>query len=500
MTQWKFLCSTAFAALLAGNAALADVTPEQVWDNWKALTTSYGQTLTSTSEAREGDALVVKGLNVTSKNADAEATVTIDELKFTDKGDGSVDVTISEASNMAMKTPGAEGVAPATTNMSILTPGMVVNASGTAEEMRYQFTGPTLTVKLDGVDAPDAPKDLKAEATITNMAGDYLVAGSTEKTVASTFKADGAVLIMSGTNPEDGSKFDAKVNFAGLSGQSNSKMTGDMADMAAALKAGAAISGQFAYQSASIDATITDASGETKANGINAGGDLTFTMDATKLAYGGTAKDASMTISGGQIPFPQVNLAYKQGAFNLVMPVSKSDAPEDFAFLMKLVDLTISDEVWGMVDPGKQLPRDPISIVLDASGKAKLTVDLMDETAMAGMQGAPGELHALDINALQVKAVGAEITGTGALSFDNADMTTFSGVPAPTGKVDLKATGVNGLLDKLTAMGLVPEDQIMSARMMLGMFAKVVEGEPDTMTSGLEFKDKHFFVNGMQLQ
>ena len=50
------------------------------------------------------------------------------------------------------------------------------------------------------------------------------------------------------------------------------------------------------------------------------------------------------------------------------------------------------------------------------------------------------------------------------------------------------------------AMGLVPADQMMGARMMLGMFAKVVEGEPDTMTSSLEFKDKHFFANGMQLQ
>lgn len=500
MTQWKFLCSTAFTALLAGNAALAEVTPEQVWENWKGLSSSYGQTVAAASEAREGDVLVVKGLSVTSKNADAEATVTIDELKFTDKGDGSVDVTMSETSKMAMKTVTAAGAAPVATSLSILTTGMLVNASGTAEEMRYQFSGPTLTVKLDGVDAPDAPKDLKVEATITNMAGDYLVAGSTEKTVASTVKADGAALVMGGTDPEAGSKFDAKVNFAGLSGQSNSKVTGDMADLAAALKAGAAISGQFAYQSASVDATITDASGETKVNGINGGGDLNIVMDATKLAYGGTARDASLTVSGGQIPFPQVNLAYKEGAFNLVTPVSKSDAPEDFAFLMKLVDLTISNEVWDMVDPGKQLPRDPISVVLDASGKAKLSVDLMDETAMAGLTAAPGELHALDINALQVKAAGAEITGTGALSFDNSDMTTYSGMPAPTGKVDLKATGVNGLMDKLTAMGLVPEDQIMSARMMLGMFAKVVDGEPDTMTSGLEFKDKHFFVNGMQLQ
>ena len=207
-----------------------------------------------------------------------------------------------------------------------------------------------------------------------------------------------------------------------------------------------------------------------------------------------------MTASGPQIPFPQLNLAYKEGAFNLVMPVSKSDTPADFGLLLKLVDLTVSNEVWDMLDPGKQLPRDPVSVVLDASGKVKLLVDLMDETAMTNMAGTPGELHALTLNALQVKAAGAEITGDGALTFDNTDLTTFSGVPAPTGNVNLKAVGLNGLLDKLMAMGLIPEDQMMGARMMLGMFAKMVEGEPDTMTSAVEFKDKHLFVNGMQLQ
>ena len=72
--------------------------------------------------------------------------------------------------------------------------------------------------------------------------------------------------------------------------------------------------------------------------------------------------------------------------------------------------------------------------------------------------------------------------------------------PAPTGTVSLKGVGVNGLLDKLMAMGLVPEDQMMGARMMLGMFAKVDPATPDTMTSDLEFKGKSFSANGMQLQ
>jgi hypothetical protein len=500
MTYMKMLCSTAALALVTANAALAEVTPEQVWENWKSLSTAYGQTVSSTSAAREGDVLVVRGLNVTSKNADAEATVTIEQLNFADKGDGTVDVTMSETSNMVIRTAAVEDVPATTTTLDVLTPGLLVNASGTAEEMRYQFSGPTVTMRLAGIDAPDAPTDLKVEGVISGMSGDYLISGAADKTIASTFKADGLSVVVAGTNTEDGSKIDAKIDFAGLSGQSNTDTRGDMSDMAAALKAGAAISGSFAYQSASMDVKATDATGTTSLTGINAGGDLNFAMDAMRLAYGGTAREASMTASGPQIPFPQLNLAYKEGAFNLVMPVSKSDTPADFGLLLKLVDLTVSNEVWDMLDPGKQLPRDPVSVVLDASGKVKLLVDLMDETAMTNMAGTPGELHALTLNALQVKAAGAEITGDGALTFDNTDLTTFSGVPAPTGNVNLKAVGLNGLLDKLMAMGLIPEDQMMGARMMLGMFAKVVEGEPDTMTSAVEFKDKHLFVNGMQLQ
>ena len=176
MTYMKMLCSTAALALVTANAALAEVTPEQVWENWKSLSTAYGQTVSSTSAAREGDVLVVRGLNITSKNADAEATVTIEQLNFADKGDGTVDVTMSETSNMVIRTAAVEDVPATTTTLDVLTPGLLVNASGTAEEMRYQFTGPSITVRLAGIDAPDAPTDLKVEGVVSGMSGDYLVA------------------------------------------------------------------------------------------------------------------------------------------------------------------------------------------------------------------------------------------------------------------------------------------------------------------------------------
>jgi hypothetical protein len=108
-------------------------------------------------------------------------------------------------------------------------------------------------------------------------------------------------------------------------------------------------------------------------------------------------------------------------------------------------------------------------------------------------------LNSFDLSALLVRFVGAELSGNGALTFDNNDLTTFNGMPAPTGQINLKLLGANALIDNLIAMGLLPEDQAMGARMMMGMFARPGT-EPDSLTSTLEFKDGGFFANGMRLQ
>ncbi len=148
-----------------------------------------------------------------------------------------------------------------------------------------------------------------------------------------------------------------------------------------------------------------------------------------------------------------------------------------------------------MVDPMEQLPRDPATLILDVTGTAKMLVDLIDEE-FADAE-APGEVESVDINELQVTIAGAELTGEGAFTFDNADMS--MGYPKPLGAVDLALKGGNALLDKLVAMGLVPEEQAMGGRMMLGMFT--VPAGDDELTSKIEFRDDGgLYANGQRLQ
>ena len=50
------MCSTAIATIFSVTGVMADVTPEEVWANWQALSTSAGQELTVGGEARNVDA------------------------------------------------------------------------------------------------------------------------------------------------------------------------------------------------------------------------------------------------------------------------------------------------------------------------------------------------------------------------------------------------------------------------------------------------------------
>ncbi len=504
MKHWKLAGSTAVIALMSGSAGFADVTPEEVWQNWQDTAVAYGQTISATSAERDGDTLVVSGVKIGANQDGVVVDGTIDEINLTDNGDGTVEITVSDSYPIKIHTPASEGSEAADLTINISQPGLVVQASGTAEATAYTFEGPSFGIKLEAINGVDAGAvDATVEATLTGVSGGYSVegAGDAAKKLTSNFAAQSLALAIVGKDAEDGTDLRVTATVADIAGTSGGTFLGAeaMADLAAALKAGFATEANFTYGKVAFDVDVTEANGPTKIVGATEGGNFNVALDANRLLYGAGGKGVTMSMSSPDIPFPEVKLSYAEAAFNLLLPVAKTDAPADFAFLTKIVDLSISEEIWGMIDPTAIFPHDPATLVIDTSGQVKLTTDLMDEAAMAALgETPPGEIHALNLNALQAKIAGAELTGNGALTFDNTDLTTFQGVPAPTGKVDLKLVGGNALLDKLVAMGLLTEEDANGARMMVSMFANSVA--EDELTSTLEFKDKGFFANGMQLQ
>ncbi len=502
MTKFRIGGASILGALLLSTAAYAEVTAEQVWANWQTLTASYGQTLTAASESRTGDTLVITDMNVSSTFEGGAVNGTIETVNFRELGDGTVEITMSPDYPLVIDTTDPDGK-KTRVNVMIRQPDLKMIAGGTDAETRYDFTVPSLKVSVDEVTVDEKPFDLALDVDVTAMGGNYVVTKGQKTRLASTLNADSMGIVMAVTDPDTGGKVNLKGNLTMLAGTSNGTLLDvvAMADMAAALKAGFATDGNFTYGASTLEFDVVEADLTTKGSATLGSGDILFAMNADRLNYGGGAKDVAITVSGGGIPFPELKTSYAEAEFNLLMPVTKSDIPGDFALLTRLVDFTISDEVWSLFDPSAILPRDPATVVIDTKGKANWLVDIMDPAATEAMgpDAAPGQIHALDITELTVRALGAAVTGAGSFTFDNADLTTFDGMPAPTGKLDVKIVGASGLLDKLIQLGYVPEDQAMGARMMMGLFAKPGEGE-DTLTSTLEFKDKGFFANGQRLQ
>lgn len=496
--------SALLAALFCASAAQADVTAEQVWQDWKDYYAQVGQTVSVGSETREGDALVARDVKFSSENAESRSEGTIAEVRLQEKGDGTVEITLSKEIPVAVHATPTEGKA-SDVKMIFTNSDLKVIASGTPESTDYDYTATELGLSMDEakVDGSEAP--VKMQLTAKGNKGKYHSEKGEGRTLSSDLSTEAISFAITGAEPESGGTFNMTGVLNGATGTGSMTLPpdADMAKMNAAMQAGLSVLADFSYADGSYKLEGTGPDGDFTVDSTGGAGKLSIAMSKDGLSYSGDAADSKMTVTSPSIPFP-IEAAVAQTAFSLAMPVSKSDAAQPAQLVMKIVDLKISDALWNMVDPGSQLPRDPATLVIDLSGAIRPLIDLFDAEQSAALTGegsdpaapppSPFEVSEAKINQLQLKAVGAELTGTGAVTFDNSAVP-----PKPLGAIDLNLTGANALMDKLVAMGLVPADQIMGVRMMMGMFT-VPTGD-DAVTSKLEFKeDGGIYANGQRIQ
>ena len=93
-------------------------------------------------------------------------------------------------------------------------------------------------------------------------------------------------------------------------------------------------------------------------------------MNNSTVGYTSSTNDVAMTIVSGDFPLP-IEVSLAEYGINFRMPTGVSEEPSDFAVGFDLIDLNISDTIWDLFDAGNVLPRDPATIQLAVSGKAK---------------------------------------------------------------------------------------------------------------------------------
>ncbi|MFV2054267.1 DUF2125 domain-containing protein [Aliiroseovarius sp. YM-037] len=496
----------ALSMLLGTTAAFADVTAQDVWEDWKSYMAGVGYTVTAGTEEMSGDTLTISGMKaqVDIPEGDGEVSIVMPEILFKERGDGTVEVTMPE--EYVLTVVGGDANGSLDMEMSIDQTSMTMIASGDDTETAYNFAAneikmATTRLIVDGVDV-----DGDIAANLNGYTGTYVMKDMGDVTgLEGAARVDEFDITAVINEPEQDMVVDFSLTAKGGGGTASMTLPKefDQEDMSKNIEAGFAADGEYTLGEMAI-ALAGSGDGESfNMNGTMGGADVTFRMDQDGMGLTELVKALDITISGSEIPLPQINVKAAEYGLNFLMPISKSDEPDDFALGVRLVDLAVQDEIWGMFDPAGVLPRDPATLIIDTVGKANWFFNIMDPKAQAEMDESgetPGELHALTLQELELDVAGAQLTGEGDFTFDNSDTTTFDGMPRPTGAIDLQLVGGNGLLDKLVQMGLIPDDQAMGTRMMMGLFAVPGEGE-DTLNSKIEINEEgHVLANGQRLK
>ncbi|WP_299553549.1 DUF2125 domain-containing protein [uncultured Tateyamaria sp.] len=505
-----FFSGTAVALCLPATAALADLTAEEVWADWQSYMSSAGYTVTG-SETIGSGSVSVSDMMLNVEFADdtgaSDFKVVLESINFVEQGDGSVAIELPANStmNMSFQPETGEDVTLAI-DFNQTAPNMV--ASGDPGDLTYTYAADAARIALqsltiDGVSV--GPEIAKLDMTMTNLTQVVQTTVGDLRTMSQNMEVESVDYDFAFKDPESDDMFQIIGTMSGLKldGTGDLPIDTDVQDVNAMLNDGFQADASFTTTGGSYDMSFSsETDGNGTANATSTGAKFDISIGPDGLLYDVAQSGVDMNVLLTELPLPLSFSAAEIGT-RFLLPLQKSNEEQDFGMAVTLSDFSMSDAIWSLFDPTSQLPRDPATLLVDLSGKAKVLFDFLDPTQAAVLDEpdtAPGELNALTINKLELDVVGTRLTGAGDFVFDNSDLVTFDGMPRPEGAVDLTLVGGNGLLDKLVGMGLLPEDQAMGARMMMGLFAVPGEGE-DTLNSKIEVNDEgHVLANGQRIR
>ena len=495
----KMRSAVCIAAMVAGGAAQADVTAQQVWDDWKEQMSLYQQTeIEVGSEEMSGDTLVVSNLSVTSTSPEVTSNYSIEELRFEEKRNGSVVITMSESYPITF-TPESDVVVTVETKQS----GLELVVSGDPDAMNYDVKADSIAIALKDVVDGDVTFDGTASIVLNDMSGTYTTAETETRDISYDLDIASTDILVDVQVPGGKDEYftgGGKIEGINMAATIAMPIDANFENPEELFANGFAMEGGYTLDAASYIFDV-NADGEQFAGSVSMGDtDLKGQFNSTVVSYDANANDVAVNITGSEVPFP-IELTFAKYGIGFEAPLGKSDQPEDFRLSFDFIDVAINEMIWGMIDPGNVLPHDPATIQFALAGTAQPMIDMMDPAQQATIKGdnLPFELNTLSLENLRIALAGALVTGAGDFTFDPTDTQTFAPMPRPEGEVAIKVNGLNQLIDNLIAMGLVPEEQVMGPRMMMGMFARTT-GD-DQLETTLEVNGEgHVLVNGQRVK
>ncbi|KAA9005979.1 DUF2125 domain-containing protein [Histidinibacterium aquaticum] len=502
-----------FAAAVPG-AGLADVTAEEVWSAYEAYTEALGLDVEATLD-RSGQTLTVGDIVMTAPIPAEYGSfrMTVDGFDLVEQEDGSVSILYPETMEVGVSAT-VEEPEPADFDMTLEVgmTGSTAVASGTANDLRIESSTDRVTVSVADMtiegdeDAAEAVEDFSLEVTIEDAQGTQSLVrrdGTMSlEAVSETGRSDYSTAIVL---PEEG-----RSTTTGGSESTRAEITisipesgVDYMNLAEGLRSGLSLRMETetigSEQSSETLTSDMPATVQTTEFGRNA---ARVVFDETGLDVEGSVEDVSVFYGG--IPGLPLDISAQiaSGRGSAVIPLLASEEAQQAGYSITLEEVTIGDQIWRLFDPESRLPRDPASLKLELLAELTITEDLLDIEAMmaaAEAEEMPVELGSIALPELAFSALGVSLAGSGAFTLDFSDRETFAPGPRPEGSARMEVTGLNGLIDTLSEMGLVPQEQLTGLRLGLGMVTEVT-GE-DVLESRVEVTPEgNVLVNGMRVR
>lgn len=492
----SLIASTAFLAFSL--PANAEITPAEVWTNMQTYYANAGLTVTAQSET-DGDDIILSDVLVTSPRDTGDITFNIPKISLERDGDG-VEVTMSETMTVNIPTTSIDGTS-AETLVTLTQKGLISNISGNVDDMNIDFETSEAVIETSGSKVAGEAVPMVLRVALEGLKGNEVLKSGDMTKVTSDFTVDLITYTMTGATPPVSGEEGAAPSTFNTSGAFekavvNFEMTSpagvQSTPISEALESGFSTKGTFKFGKSTGKSEVDTPNGPMLTESATESSNLVFALDKTGAQYSATGLGAVLDMTFPGFPMPvHAELASMGAGLKVPMVANGESAPVGMDLRME--NLTVNEELWGLFDPSKKLPRTPATVILALEGMAKLTADITDPASIAPGT-VPFELENLSLTELKIALLGADLTGTGAMTMDNTQP-----VPVPSGAVDLRLEGGNGLIDKLVETGLVPAEQLMGIRMMLGLFA--VPAGDDVMTSKIEMRDDGgVYANGQRLR
>jgi len=333
MSLRSAIFSTTSLVFLATQAA-ADISANDIWSDWQAYMTGFGYNVTG-QESMSGNTLTISELKMSAPIPEAEGDfeLSLSGVDFVENGDGTVNLIFPETMPMTFVAHGPDGEAVSGA-LNYTMKNMQMRASGDPSKITYDYSADQIGMELTNltVEGEDFPSDaLSITLKANGLNGQSVMEPGALRKIAQNMALGATEYAISFDAPgsEEGMKLNGSMATLSFAGDTFLPASFDQSNPAAAFENGFAVNGSFSYTgsetSFSILADGDDMAGSSSAEMAN----LAVAMDKDALSYTVSSTGVNFNLIGNQVPLPIV-AGLGELAFNILIPISKSETSSDF--------------------------------------------------------------------------------------------------------------------------------------------------------------------------